>query len=67
MKRITATSVPFSTATDRTGRNTRHSDSPTVPLGAADPSWMESLAVERLEMILEQVDEDSRLLGRVSK
>ncbi len=37
---------------------------PTVPLGATDTSWLDDLAVERLEMILEQVDEDARLLDQ---
>ncbi|MCW2916695.1 MAG: phage integrase family protein [Actinomycetia bacterium] len=35
---------------------------PTVPLGTADTSWMEDLAVERLELVLEQTDRDWTLL-----
>jgi hypothetical protein len=36
---------------------------PTVPLGVADTSWLDGLAVERLEMVMEQTQTDAQLLA----
>ncbi|MFD9654844.1 hypothetical protein [Streptomyces mirabilis] len=36
---------------------------PTPPLGYADPSWLHDIAVEKLELIIDQVEQDSERLA----